>query len=288
MRYAVIASHIGEYPLSVLCQTLEVSVSGYYAWRRRHPSRHQQIDEALKVEIARAFVAGRGVYGSPRVHAWLGYRGVRCSRKRVARLMQAQGLCAARHRRRKPRTTDSQHPYPIAPNLLERNFAATAPNRTWVADITGIETQQGWLYLSGIVDTYSRRAVGYAMGARRDEALVETALEMALLGRRPQAGLVHHSDRGSQYTSWGYRAMVDSYGIVLSMSGKGDPYDNALMESFFATLKTECVEHHHFATLEQARACIFEYLEVFYNRQRLHSALGYRSPIAFEHLPAAT
>ena len=226
MRYAVIAGYSGEYPLSVLCQTVEVSVSGYSAWCKRMPSRHQQVDEALAAEIQHAFMAGRRVYGSPRVHAWLRHHGIRCSRKRVARLMRLPGLCAARQRRRKPRTTDSQHAYPIAPNLLEHNFAATAPNRTWVADITAIETQEGWLYLSGIVDTYSRRAIGYAMATRRDEALVETALEMALCSRRPQAGLVHHSDRGSQYTSWGYRAMVDGYGIVLSMSGKGDPYDN--------------------------------------------------------------
>ena len=153
MRYAVIASPLGEYSLSVLCRTLEVSVSGYYAWRRRRPSRHKQVDEALKVEIEHALVAGRCVYGSPRVHAFLRHQGIRCSRKRVARLMRAQGLCAARQRRRKPRTTDSQHAYPIAPNLLERNFAATAPNRKWVADITGIPTDAGWLYLAGIVDT---------------------------------------------------------------------------------------------------------------------------------------
>ena len=202
--------------------------------------------------------------------------------------MRAHGWCAARWHRRKPRTTDSQHAWPVAPNLLGRNFTATAPNRKWVADITAIETQAGWLYLSGIVDIYSRRAIGYAMATRRDEALVETALEMALLGRRPQAGLVHHSDRGSQYTSWGYRAILESQGIVLSMSGKGDPYDNALMESFFATLKAECVECHDFQSIEQARACIFEYLAVFYNRQRLHSSLGYRSPMAFEHLPTDT
>ncbi len=197
-----------------------------------------------------------------------------------------KGLCAARRRRRKPRTTDSQHPYPVAPNLLGRDFTATAPNRKWVADITGIATRAGWLYLAGIVDIYSRRAIGYAMDTRRDEALVETALEMALLSRRPQAGLVHHSDRGSQYTSGDYRGILESQGIVLSMSEKGEPYDNALMESFFGTLKGECVYRHTFQTIEQARTCIFEYLEVFYNRQRLHSALGYRSPIAFEHVPA--
>ena len=288
MRYAFIASQAQEFPVSVLCRTIQVSVSGFYAWRKRAPSAHQQADAALSLQIQHAFAAGRGVYGSPRVQAVLRSHGIRCSRKRVARLMRAQGLCAARWHRRKPRTTDSQHAYPIAPNLLERNFATTAPNRKWVADITGIETHEGWLYLSGIVDTYSRRAIGYAMGTRRDEALVETALEMALFSRRPQAGLVHHSDRGSQYTSWGCRAILDGYGIVLSMSGKGDPYDNALMESFFATLKAECVERHDFQTIEQARACIFEYLEIFYNRQRLHSALGYRSPMAFEHMAAAT
>jgi putative transposase len=288
MKYAFIASQAREFPLSRLCRTLQVSVSGYYAWRRRTPSRHQQADEVLSRQIRHAFEAGRGVYGSPRIHAFLRHHGIHCSRKRVARLMRAQGWCAARQRRRKPRTTDSQHAYPIAPNLLGRNFTATAPNRKWVADITAIETHAGWLYLSGIVDTYSRRAIGYAMDTRRDEALVEAALEMALIGRRPQAGLVHHSDRGSQYTSWGYRAILESQGIALSMSGKGEPYDNALMESFFATLKAECVERHDFQTIEQARACVFEYVTVFYNRQRLHSALGYRSPVAFEHLPTAT
>jgi putative transposase len=288
MKYAFIADQAGEFAVSTLCRALDVSVSGYYAWRQRTPSAHQQTDEMLSVQIQQAFGAGRCVYGSPRIHAFLRRQGIRCGRKRIIRLMRAQGLCARRVRRRKPRTTDSQHPYPIAPNLLQRDFTATAPNRKWVADITAIETQAGWLYLSGIVDTYSRRAIGYAMDTRRDEALVETALEMALFSRRPQAGLVHHSDRGSQYTSWGYRAILESQGIVLSMSGKGEPYDNALMESFFATLKAECVERHAFQTIEQARACIFEYLTVFYNRQRLHSALGYRSPMAFEHLPDAT
>jgi putative transposase len=285
VRYAFIASQAGEYPLSVLCRALAVSVSGYYAWRRRTPSMHQQADEVLSAQIRQAFVAGRGVYGSPRIHAYLRHQGIRCGRKRVIRLMRAQGLCAARRRRRKPRTTDSQHPFPVAPNLLARNFTAEAPNRTWVADITAVETRQGWLYFAGIVDVYSRRAIGYAMDIRRDEALVETALEMALFSRRPHAGLLHHSDRGSQYTSGGYRGILESQGIVLSMSQKGEPYDNALMESFFGTLQAECAHRQTFQTIEQARTCIFEYLEVFYNRQRLHSALGYRSPMAFEQLP---
>jgi putative transposase len=282
------ASQVGVFPVQVMCQALEVSVSGYYAWRRRAPSARQQADAALSARIHTAFVAGRGVYGSPRVLATLRRQGVRCGRKRVARLMRAQGLCAARPRQRKPRTTDSQHARPVAPNLLARNFTARAPNRKWVADITAIATRAGWLYLAGILDVYSRRAIGYAMDSYRDERLVETALDMALAGRRPAAGLVHHSDRGSQYTSSGYRSRLECHGIVLSMSEKGEPYDNALMESFFGTLKAECVERHDFQTPAQARACIFEYLEVFYNRQRLHSSLGYRSPMAFEHLRVVT
>ena len=288
MRYAFIASQVEKFSVSVLCRSLDVSVSGYYAWRKRAPSRHQQADAALSRQIHHAFVAGRGVYGSPRIQAYLRHQGIRCGRKRVIRLMHAQGLCARRVRQRKPRTTDSQHTLPVAPNLLGRDFTASAPNRKWVADITAIGTKRGWLYFAGIVDVYSRRAIGYAMDTRRDEALVETALEMALWSRRPYTGLLHHSDRGSQYTSHGYRGILQSQGIVLSMSQKGDPYDNALMESFFGTLKAECVERHTFQTIEQARACIFEYLEVFYNRQRLHSSLGYRSPLAFEHLPVGT
>jgi transposase InsO family protein len=288
MKYAFIARQVATFAVSVLCHALSVSVSGYYTWRRRTPSAHEQADATLSVRIRSAFLAGRGVYGSPRIHATLRTAGIRCARKRVARLMCAQGLCAGRARRRKLRTTDSQHTQPVAPNLLGRDFTAEAPNRKWVADITGISTRSGWLYLAGILDVYSRRAIGYAMDGYRDERLVETALDMALVSRRPQVGLVHHSDRGSQYASNAYRGLLECYGIRMSMSGKGEPYDNALMESFFSTLKAECVERHDFKTPDEARACIFEYLEVFYNRQRLHSSLGYRSPMAFEHLPVVT
>lgn len=288
MKYAFMTRQGSTFAVSVMCQALDVSVSGYYAWRRRAPSPRVRADATLTAQIQTAFVAGRGVYGSPRIHAALRRQGVRCSRKRVARLMRAQGLCATRPHQHKPHTTDSQHTQPVAPNLLARNFTASAPNRKWVADITAIATRAGWLYLAGILDVYSRRAIGYAMGTMRDERLVEAALDMALAGRRPAAGLVHHSDRGSQYTSYGYRDLLECHGIVLSMSRKGEPYDNALMESFFGTLKAECVERHDFQTPAQARACIFEYLEVFYNRQRLHSSLGYRSPLAFEHLPVVT
>ena len=271
-----------------MCQALEVSVSGYYAWRHRAPSPRAQADGTLLAQIQTTFVAGRGGYGSPRIHAALHRQGYRCGRKRVARLMRVQGLCAARPRRRKPRTTDSQHTQPITPNLLGRDFTASAPNRKWVADITSIPTHSGWLSLAGILDVYSRRLIGYAMEAHRDERLVETALEMALGSRRPRVGLVHHSDRGSQYTSHGYLGLLACQGIVISMSGKGAPYDNALMESFFGTLNAFGFERHDFQTQDQACACIFESLEVFYNRQRLHSALGYRSPLAFEHLPVVT
>jgi len=275
-----------------MCHVLEVSVSGYYAWRARRAggkSAHERDDAALSARIRTAFVAGRGVYGSPRIHATLQAQGIHCARKRVARLMRAQGLCAGRFRRRKPRTTDSHHLQPIAPNLLERDFTAQAPNRKWVADITGIPTRGGWLYLAGILDAYSRRAIGYAMDMHRDERLVQTALDMALLTRQPGVGqLIHHSDRGSQYSSMGYRGTLEEQGIRMSMSGKGEPYDNALMESFFSTLKAECVERHDFQTPAEARTCVFEYLEVFYNRQRLHSSLGYRSPMAFEQLPVVT
>jgi putative transposase len=291
MKYAFIASQVSAFAVAVMCRALEVSVSGYYAWRRRAkagPSAHARADAILSARIRTAFVAGRGVYGSPRIHAALRAQGIRCGRKRVARLMRSLQLCAGRPKRRKPHTTDSQHSQPIAPNLLGRDFTAEAPDRKWVADITGIPTRGGWLYLAGILDAYSRRAIGYAMDTYRDEQLVETALDMALVSRRPQAGLIHHSDRGSQYSSTGFRGTLEEQGIRMSMSGKGEPYDNALMESFFSTLKGECVERHDFHTPEEARTCIFEYLEVFYNRQRLHSALGYRSPMAFEQLPVVT
>jgi transposase InsO family protein len=285
MKFAFVAAHAAEFAVAVMCATLEVSVSGYYAWRCRAPSAHEQADAALSAQIQTVFRAGRGVYGSPRVHAALHRQGHHCGRKRIARLMRAQGLRAARPRRQKPRTTDSQHNQPVAPNLLGRDFTAEAPNRKWVADITGIPTHQGWLYLAGILDVYSRRLIGYAMDAHRDEQLVETALEMALGRRRPRVGLLHHSDRGSQYTSQGYRGRLECHGIRMSMSGKGEPYDNALMESFFSRLKAECVDRQDFQTQDQARACVFEYLEVFYNRRRLHSALGYQSPLAFEQSP---
>jgi putative transposase len=222
------------------------------------------------------------------VHARLRHQGIRCGRKRVARRLRAQRLCAARARHHKPRTTESQHRQPVAPNLRGRNFAARAPTRKWVAAIPGIPPRSGWLYLAGIRDAYSRRALGSAMDVSRDERLVEAAWDMALASRPPRAGLLQHSDRGSPYTATAYWGLLDCYGIIMRMSGKGEPYDNALRESCFATRKVEGVQRHDFQTPAPARACIFAYLAVFYNRPRLHSALGYRTPMAFEHLPIVT
>lgn len=282
MKYRFIAQHQQEYPVNVMCATLAVSPSGYYAWRRREPSAHQQADEQLSGQIAQIFQAGRGVYGSPRIHAVLQAEGVACARKRVARLMHQQGLAAIPPRRRTPHTTDSDHAQPVAPNVLARDFAATAANEKWVADITAIPTQAGWLYLAAILDLYSRAVVGWAMDRLRDERLVLRALHMALARRQPDAGLLHHSDRGSQYTSGSYQALLAQQGIAVSMSRRGNCYDNAVMESFFGTLKAEYVDRQTFATPEEAQRGIFEYVAVFYNRQRLHSTLGYRAPTPFE------
>lgn len=282
MKYQFIAAQSREFPVSVLCHTLEVSVSGYYAWQTRGVSARQQDDAVLSAAIQRVFAAGRRVYGSPRIHAALHAEGIACGRKRVARLMRADHLSAQGRRPHKPRTTDSDHTQPVAPNRLARDFTATAPNEKWVADITAIATRAGWLYLAAILDVYSRRVIGWAMAARRDEQLVVAALQMALAHRHPHAPLLHHSDRGSQYTSSAYQAELARAGITVSMSRKGDCYDNALMESFFATLKAECVDPSDFQTHAEAQTHLFDYLEVFYNRQRLHSALGYRAPFTFE------
>ena len=229
----------------------------------------------------RIYHANRQVYGSPRIHAALRAEGQACGKKRVARLMQSCGLSANRPRHR-TRTTDSQHEHPVAENVLGRDFTADAANTRWVADITAIWTMQGWLYLAVVLDIFSRMVVGWAMDGHREAILVEHARPLALARRHPEPGLRHHSDRGSQYTCQDYQALLARYGIVVSMSRKGDCYDNALMESFNGTLKTEGVDRESYQTHAQARLSIFEYLEVFYNRQRLHSSLGYVSPVVYE------
>ena len=268
----------------MLCSALEVSESGYYAWKNREPSQHCREDAKLEALIQQIFLDYRQVYGSPRIHAVLQARGIACGRKRVVRLMQQLGLSAQPKRSRKPTTRSDPHAR-FAPNHLARQFSAEEPNTKWVTDTKAIETAEGWLYLAVILDLYSRMVVGWAMAATEDSELVELALRMALVNRRPPAGLLHHSDRGSEFTSARYLARLSEAGIEVSMSRTGDCYDNAAMESFFATLTKECTGRVRFQTRQEARSATFEYLECFYNPVRLHSTLQYVSPVAFEQTP---
>lgn len=272
-----------DYPVRMLCKTLEVSVSGYYQWRKRPMSKHQQEDRQLADRIEAAYHVNRHVYGSPRVHAELQAQGLRCARKRIARLMRERGLSARRLRHRTI-TTRSEPGARVAPNILARDFTATRPNEKWTGDVTAVWTSEGWLYLAVVLDLFSRRVIGWAMADCQNEILVAAALRMALLGRRPSAELLFHSDRGSQYTSDGYRALLAEASIKASMSRTGNCYDNAVTESFFGTLKGECVERASFQTRGQAKQALFEFVECFYNRVRRHSSLGYLSPVAYEQL----
>lgn len=278
----MINDHQDQYAVETMCRALGVSVSGYYAWRTRTPSQHAQDDAQLRADIRTIHQASRGLYGRPRIHAALEQADIQVSRKRVARLMREAGIHSQRRGRRRIRTTDSDHQRPVAPNVLARDFSANAPNQKWVGDILGIWSDEGWVYVAALLDPFSRRVVGLAMSALRDEPLVEAALRMALSQRMPEGALIHHTDRGSQYTADDYLALLRAYEVCVSMSGKGDPYDNAMAESFFSTLRAECVELQRFATRREARLAVFEYVMVFYNRQRLHSALGYCSPVDFE------
>lgn len=284
MSYQIIETNRRMGVVETLCGALGVSVSGYYTWRTRQPSQHQQTDAVLLKEIQATYQASRGLYGSPRIHAALQQQGRCCSRKRVARLMRQHDIHSRRRPKRRVHTTDSRHNRPVAPNLLKRDFSANAPNEKWVGDIVGIWTAEGWLYVAALLDTYSGFIVGWAMSVYRDEALVTDALQMALARRDlPEtAALIQHTDRGSQYTADDYLALLKQHDIQVSMSGKGDPYDNAMMESFFSTLRAELTDLERFPTRRAARTAVFEFIEVFYNRQRLHSSLGYRSPLAFE------
>jgi transposase InsO family protein len=283
MKYACIHTERGVLPVERACRLLKVSVSGYYAWQKRQAQPQPPSDELQLVEqIRHIFEDSRGTYGSPRVTAALRQRGIVCNRKRVARLMRQHYLLAKHHHRRRVKTTDSRHTSPLAPNRLNRDFSAERPNEKWVADITYIDTMEGWLYLALVMDVFSRKIVGWAMETHLEESLVEQALRMALLRRQPTAGeLLHHSDRGGQYASHSYQQLLQTFGITVSMSRAADPYDNALMESCIGTLKTECADHR-FPSHRVARSELFAYLEGWYNRQRLHSALGYISPDQFE------
>lgn len=281
MKFTFILAKAVAFPVALMCRLLGVSKSGFYAWRDRPDSARSRDDARLAVDIAAVHKRSRGRYGSPRVHAELCASGVRLGRKRVERLMREQGL-RARPRRRFRKTTDSQHADPIAPNLLERNFEATAPNQVWVTDVTYVPTSEGWLYLAVILDLYARRVVGWAASEANDTELALDALSKATSSRQPPRGLVHHSDRGSPYASADYRGALDASGIVPSMSRKGDCWDNAVAESFFSTLKVELVHEEKYETRSAAIASIGDYIQSFYNLERRHSLLDYVSPVEFE------
>jgi len=275
------------YPITVLCRVLGVSRSGFHAWRKRPTARRVRSDAQLAAQVAAVHERSRKTYGSPRVHAELRAKGVRVGKKRVERLMRENGL-EARRKRRFRKTTDSKHPHPIAPNVVARKFDVTAPNRVWATDVTAIWTLEGWLYLAAILDLYSRRVVAWAVSANNDTVLALDALRAGLRARRPAAGLVHHSDRGSPYASADYRGALEQHGLVASMSRKGDCWDNAVAESFFGTLKAELVDHELYRTHDAARCAIADYIENFYNVERRHSFLDYLNPIEFELRSAAT
>jgi putative transposase len=271
-----------EHDIFELCAALGVSRSGYHAWKTRAPSARARANASLLTLITQAHQASRQTYGSPRVHQWLQRHGQRCGRQRVARLMRGQGLRSQTKRRFRVSLTDSDHDLPIAPDRLRQAPPPAKRDAVWVADITYVDTGEGWLYVAGILDRHTRRCVGWAMGESLATSLPLAALDMALLHRKPAGGLVHHSDRGVQYASEAYRQRLAAAGVVPSMSRRGNCYDNAAMESFWSSLKRELVHRTQFATRAQARAAVFEWIEIFYNRERLHSALGYQSPVDFE------
>ena len=270
-----------RFPVTTMCRLLGVSPSGFWAWRRRGPSARASADEVLTGAIRGIHHRSRGTYGVPRVHAELRASGVPLGRKRVARLMAAAGLAGV-HRRRFVRTTVRDREAALAPDLVARDFTATVPDRLWVADITYLPTRAGFCYLAAIIDACSRRVVGHSIATHLRTELVSGALDMAIARRRPRGGLVHHSDRGTQYTSVAFGRRLREAGIAASMGSRGDAYDNAMAESFFATLETELIDRTVWATPAEARVAVFEYIEVFYNRIRRHSAIGYLSPAEFE------
>lgn len=281
MRFEFILAEKARYPVTVLCSVLQTSCSGFYAWCKRPRSAHATSDAQLSVQVTASYNRSRRRYGSPRIHADLRARNINVGRKRVERLMRENGL-EARRKRRFRRTTDSNHTNPIAPNLLARRFNVDEPNQVWVTDVTAIWSVAGWAYLAAIVDLHARRVVGWAMSTSNDTALALDALSRALGARKPPRGVVHHSDRGSPYASDAYRAALDAHGLVQSMSRKGDCWDNAVAESFFATLRAELVDHEVYDDPFEAETSIGDYIDNFYNVERRHSHLGYVNPIEFE------
>jgi putative transposase len=281
VKFSFIRAQKAQFPIGALCSVLGVSRSGFYAWSKRPLAARTTDDARLAIEIRVVHQRLRGIYGSPRIHRELREKGHRIGKKRVERLMRLEGL-KGRQKRPFRRTTDSNHSHPIAPNVLERDFASDAPNEVWVTDVTYVATHEGWLYLATILDLFSRRVVGWATSATNDRWLALAALTAALRSRQPRSGLVHHSDRGSPYASDDYRDALRLRGIVASMSRKGDCWDNAVAESFFATLRAEHLDHERFATRAAAVASLTDYIDGFYNTVRRHSYLGYVSPIEFE------
>lgn len=281
MKYAFMQQHVLEFSIERMSCVLGVSRSGYYQFIHTCPSKRVQDDERLLIKIKAIHKTSRNTYGSPRICAELREEGETCSRKKVSRIMKISGI-AAKMKRRFKVTTRANPKNAVAPNLLQQNFTAETPNQRWVADFTYVATREGWLYVATVLDLFSRRIVGLAMSERMKDDLVIDALKQALIHREPSADLVHHSDRGSQYTSKDFRDLLKENGITASMSGTGNCYDNAAMESFYHTLKTEHVYFEHYNTREEAKRSIFEYIEVFYNRQRRHSTLGHVSPLVFE------
>ncbi len=284
MRYEFIENHREEFPVQRMCQVLAVSPGGYYAWRRRSASKLKMANEKLVEQIKEIHAEFKGKYGSPRIHQELrDEKKILCRKNRVVRLMGENGIQAV-HKRPFRVTTKSNPAHAVEPNLLDREFTAGKPNQKWTSDITYIRTKEGWLYLAVVLDLFSRRIVGWAMSNRITSDLVVDALEMAVQQRKPDAGLLHHSDRGSQYTGKAYRELLAANKMLVSMSGKGDCWDNAPTESFFSSLKREQVHHKYYETRDSARTDIFFYIEAFYNRKRRHSTLGYYNPAAFEEI----
>ena len=283
MRFQFIEDHRDELPVTRMCKALNVSPSGFYAWRGRPVSAREMANEELVKKIEVVYYDSYETYGSPRVYHELKSQDVACSENRVARLMRLRGLRAKQVRRYKT-TTKRNKRHPVAPNLLKRDFRADRPDHKWLTDITYIPTQEGWLYLAVILDLYNRGIVGWAMSERMTSALTISALKIAIRERRPGGGLIHHSDQGSQYTDGTYQALLRDHGIQASMNGVGTWYDNAPMESFFGTLKSELVHHRVYHTRDEARPDLFFYIEAFYNRRRRHSSLEYLSPEAYEQL----
>jgi transposase InsO family protein len=287
VRFAFIDENRDAYPVDVMCHVLSVSRSGYYEWLSRDTSPRKLDEIRLARVIEDVHRGSRKTYGSPRVARAIKALGETASEGRVARIMRKNGIRAKQARKYRPQTTDSKHSMPVAPNRLERTFNPPAENRAWVADITYVPTREGWLYLACVLDLFSRKVVGWAMNERMPKELALDALAMALASRRPAAGLIAHSDQGCQYASDAYQRLLAAHGALPSMSRKGNCWDNAPMESFFHTLKGEHVSWHDYATQAEAKQSIFEWIEVFYNRQRLHSTIGYRSPETYEAACAA-